>query len=135
MRPRQREVFDAIRSSIDSREQIIAFVDGPGGSGKTFLYETIVSYVRANNGIALAVASSGISAQLLPLGRTLHSRFKLPLAIRENSVCSISKQSELARLIRASKIIVWDEAPMMQRYHLEALDRSLQDLCDDERHF
>ena len=34
------------------------FIDGLGGAGKTFLYNTVLSSVRAENEIALAVASS-----------------------------------------------------------------------------
>ena len=37
------------------------FIDGPGGTGKTFLYDTLLAYVRGHGGIALAVASSGIT--------------------------------------------------------------------------
>uniref|UniRef100_A0A0L8GN26 ATP-dependent DNA helicase n=1 Tax=Octopus bimaculoides TaxID=37653 RepID=A0A0L8GN26_OCTBM len=47
------------------------------------VYETVVSAVekqiRREKQIALAVASSGITATLLPGGRTVHSAFKLPL--------------------------------------------------------
>ncbi len=46
------------------------FIDGPGGTGKTFLYDTLLAYVRGNGDIALAVASSGIAALLLEGGRT-----------------------------------------------------------------
>ena len=55
------------------------FIDGPGGTGKTFLYDTLLAHVRGNGGIALAVASSGIAALLLEGGRTAHSRFKIPV--------------------------------------------------------
>ena len=63
------------------------FVDGPGGTGKTFLYKLLLAHVRMEGHIALCVASSGIAAQLMPGGRTAHSRFKLPLTILENSSC------------------------------------------------
>ena len=64
------------------------FVDGLGGSGKTFLYNTLLSSIRADNGIALAVASSGIAALLLEGGWTAHSRFKIPVnGINDLSTC------------------------------------------------
>lgn len=37
-------------------------------------------------------------------------------------------QSQLAALIRRARLIVWDEAPMMHRYQLEALDLTLRDV-------
>ncbi len=49
------------------------FVDGPGGTGKTFLYNLILGRVRCERRIALVVASSGIAALLLDGGRTAHS--------------------------------------------------------------
>ena len=54
-----------------------------GGTGKTFLLNTILSYVRQSGEIALATASSGIAATLLKLGRTAHSRFRLPIPPRK----------------------------------------------------
>lgn len=67
------------------------FLDAPGGTGKTFLISLILAEIRSNNGIALAVASSGIAATLLDGGRTAHSVFKLPLNIQNNpnAVCNI----------------------------------------------
>ncbi|XP_052119015.1 uncharacterized protein LOC107494006 [Arachis duranensis] len=89
------------------------FLYGQGGYGKTFLWSTISCSIRSKGGIVLNVASSGISALLLLNGRTAHLRFKIPLAINENSLCSIKQGSPLARLISKAKLITWDEAPMI----------------------
>ena len=43
----------------------VFFVDGPGGTGKTFLYKGLLAQVRSQGHVALAVASSGIAALLL----------------------------------------------------------------------
>jgi CO dehydrogenase nickel-insertion accessory protein CooC1 len=55
------------------------FIDGLGGTGKTFLYRTVMANLRSRGQIVLATASSGIAATLLPGGRTTHSRFKLTI--------------------------------------------------------
>lgn len=55
------------------------FVDGPRGTGKTFLYELLLAEVRSQGDVALAVASSGLAALLLAGGRTAHSRFSIPI--------------------------------------------------------
>ncbi len=88
--------------------------------------------MRSNSHIALAVASSGIASLLLDGGRTAHSRFKIPLDLHASSTCSISKQSDAARLLRETRLIIWDEAPMMNKYAFEAVDRTLKDICDSE---
>ncbi|KAF1876597.1 hypothetical protein Lal_00021155 [Lupinus albus] len=76
--------------------------------------------------------TSGIAATLLPGGQTAHSRFKIPLNPDSSSLCSISKQSDLAKLITQASTIVWDEAPMVNRYALQVVDRTLRDIigCD-----
>ena len=45
-------------------------------------------------------ASSGIAAELLEGGRTAHSRFKIPISVNKSSMCSISIQSNEAKLIQ-----------------------------------
>ncbi|KAG5606519.1 hypothetical protein H5410_028011 [Solanum commersonii] len=51
------------------------FIDGPGGTGKSFLYRALLATVRYRGFIALATASSGVAASLLPGGRPAHSFF------------------------------------------------------------
>ncbi|XP_073120058.1 uncharacterized protein [Henckelia pumila] len=69
-------------------------------TGKTFLYRALLANIRKKNMIALATATSGVAASILPGGRTSHSRFKIPIDLHEESYCSISKQSGLAELLR-----------------------------------
>ena len=85
--------------------------------------------------IALVVASSGNAATLLAGSRMFHSRFKAPLQPDATSVCSIKGQSTLAEVIHPTKLIIWDEAPMTHHHLLEALDRTLRDLMDDDLPF
>ncbi|GJU26596.1 DNA helicase [Tanacetum coccineum] len=72
------------------------------------------STLRSEEKIVLAVASSGIASLLLPSGRTAHSRFKLPLELTEESLCRITKNSHLGKLLANTDLIIWDEAPMKQ---------------------
>ncbi|KAI5391889.1 hypothetical protein KIW84_076621 [Lathyrus oleraceus] len=91
--------------------------------------------LRSKGEIFLATASSGIAATLLPGGRTAHSRFKIPIDIQSSSICAIQKQKKIANLIRIVAAIIWDEAPMTNKNCLEALDRSLQDICSNNAPF
>ncbi|XP_060170895.1 uncharacterized protein LOC132601853 [Lycium barbarum] len=86
--------------------------------------------MRYRGFIALATASSGVAASLLPGGRTTHSRFKFPILIDGNFSCNISKQSSLVSLIRDAKLIVWDEISMAKKEIVEAFDRLLKDLME-----
>ena len=135
----QQKIFDTVMDAINGTiDQKLFFVDGPGGTGKTFLYNMILAHVRSSsglNGIAIAVASSGIAALLMNGGRTAHSRFKIPLKLTETTTLNITKQSELAELIRIAKVILWDEALMMNRFAFEAINRTFKDLMDSEELF
>jgi hypothetical protein len=51
------------------------------------------------------------------------------------SICDIHKQKDLAKLIRVAATIIWDEAPMTNRYCLEALDQSLKDILNNNAPF
>ncbi|CAN1326876.1 ATP-dependent DNA helicase PIF1 [Linum perenne] len=123
-------VHDAILAALSSIEGKLFFLYGHGGTGKTYLYNCLLSHVRSQGKIALVVASSGIAATLLPGGVTAHSRFKIPLDIDNTSTCSIKKGTALARLIRRATLIVWDEAPMVHRLSFEAVDRTICDIMD-----
>jgi hypothetical protein len=134
---RQRAVFDEVISATQQQqEKNVFFLDGPGGTGKTFLYNTILGKLRSQGKICLAVASSGIAAELLMGGRTAHSRFKIPIEnLSRESSCSISAGSNLAQLLENTTAIIWDEAPLMHKLSIEAVDRSLKDMLNNNSPF
>ncbi|XP_077223478.1 uncharacterized protein LOC143857091 [Tasmannia lanceolata] len=99
-----------------------------GGTGKTYVYRTIIARLRSEGRIVLAVASSGIAALILEGGRTAHSRFEILLNLLENSTCGIKQGTQLADLIKQASLIICDEAPMYHRHAFEAVDRSLKDI-------
>ncbi|QRW04504.1 ATP-dependent DNA helicase PIF1 [Ceratobasidium sp. AG-Ba] len=125
----QRAAFDQIYESTTQDQGQTFFLDGPAGTGKTFLYQALCYKIRSQGDIVLCVASSGIAALLLPGGRTSHSRFNIPLELHETSLCKISKGSDLAKLIRHTKLIIWDEVPMQNKFCAEAFDHTCQDIC------
>ncbi|XP_016199231.1 uncharacterized protein LOC107640198 [Arachis ipaensis] len=71
---------------------------------------------------------SEITSLLLPGGRTAHSRFSIPVTITDESTCNIKYGSLKAELLIQSSLIIWDEAPMLNKMCFEALDRMLMDL-------
>ena len=98
-------------------------------SGKTFLYETLIHYVRSKGKIALACAIAGIAGTLLPGGTTAHSLFGLPLEMTKyDAVSSIKAQEGRAEVLRRAAIILWDEASMIPYGALDCVDRLLRDL-------
>ncbi|XP_072025234.1 ATP-dependent DNA helicase pif1-like [Amphiura filiformis] len=131
----QREVYDTVITSVDSEQGLLISLDASGGTGKTFVLSTILAHVRSKKGVALATATSGIAATLLPKGRTLHSRLKVPINITEESTCNITPRCATAELIRRCKLLVIDEVSMADRRILEAVNRSMQDIRKNKRTF
>ena len=137
----QRALFDVVVDALEggpgswvsrNRQSNTFFVDSPGGCGKTYIFNLLLEVARRDGRVALAVASSGIAALLLDGGKTAHSQLKIPVNIHADSLCNVSASSELAELLRATELIVWDEAPMMHKHCFEAVDRTLRDLtCRD----
>lgn len=131
----QKKILDTIYLAVESGNGGLFFIDGPGGTGKTFVENLLLNRVRANRQIALAVASSGIAAILLDHGRTSHSRFRIPIDIQPESVCPVPAQSDLAELLRSTSLIIWDEVSAQNRYCFEAVDRTLRDLRKSDQRF
>ena len=131
----QRSAFDLIHQAVQSHSGQCFFLHGPGGTGKTFVYNTLCHYLRGQGKVVVCVASSGIAALLLKGGRTAHFTFKIPIDIHESSFCSIRKNSDLADLIRQTDLIIWDEAPMQHRHIHDAVSRTFKDICNSEAAF
>ena len=119
----QRIARDVIIDAYEVGNHGVFFIDGPGSTDKTYLENIILQSVRSKNDIALAVASPWIIALLLDKGWTAHSRFKIPLQLTSTSQCAMTRQSDLAKLLQRTKLILWDEAPMMHKMAFETLDQ------------
>ncbi|XP_057451809.1 uncharacterized protein LOC130743584 [Lotus japonicus] len=131
----QSKVYKQIMSSVLSDDGGFYFLYGFGGSGKTFVWNTLSSGLRSQGLIVLNVASSGIASLLLPGGRTAHSRLSIPISINDISTCNIKQGSQKAELLQKASLIIWDEAPMLNKHCFEALDRTLNDLMKTRLNF
>lgn len=124
----QKRIVDQVLYAVRNKTHESFFVDGPGGSGKTFLYTTLCQILRGENKVVLPVAWTGIAANLLPGGRTAHSTFKLPVPVVETSVSSMRPSSKDADVLRKADLIIWDEVSMVPKDALAVVDRLLRDI-------
>lgn len=90
----------------------------------------LLAKVGSDHGIALAVASYGITPKLLMGTKMAHTTFTLLLNLihAETLLCSISKQSMIGQVL-----IVWDESNMVHKRCFEALSITLKDIREDSR--
>jgi hypothetical protein len=124
----QHSAYESILNVMINKEGKLFFVYGSGGTDKTFVWTMLLSYLRGQGKIILAVASSRIASLLLLGGRTAHSRFKIPIDLHDESTCNITQQMKVAKLLCKADLIIWDEAPMMHCWTFEVVDRTLRDL-------
>ncbi len=92
----QRTAFDQIMASINDDDNIhprLYCLYGPGGTGKTFLYNTIITVLQGQGKHVIAVASTRIASTLLIAGATYHSQFKLYPPITETTRSKIEEGS------------------------------------------
>ena len=78
--PNQKEAADEILRALRNATRGYFFIDGPGGSGKTYLYNALYGIAIGEHHRRQCVAWTGIAANLLPGGRTVNSVFKLNMA-------------------------------------------------------
>ena len=88
MTEEQKEIFEMVMDCVTRSLPLQMFIDARGGCGKTFTLEAILAAVRSSEhggAVALAMATTGLAANLLPLGRTFHSRLKVGLFIMKKA--------------------------------------------------
>ena len=111
----QKHAYNSILNRIFSNKHGAFFIDGPRGTGKTYLYTALLATLRSKQYITLATATSSVAASNMPVARTAHSCFKLPSVV-----------------LKAAKLIIWDEASMAKRQAIELVNKMLKDImeCD-----
>jgi len=131
----QKGVIEELKPCFEKGVQKCLYIDGPGGTGKSFTLQTIYHFARANGKKVCNMAFSGIAASVLKKGRTLHNTFKLPLDINADSYSGLSDKGIEAEEIKAFDLFVWDEAPMASKYVLKMIDRKLRELMKVNKPF
>eukprot|EP00794_Sanderia_malayensis_P002203 gene2203-biopygen1972 len=136
LNPEQLQVHNTIVQAIETQSpDNCFFLDGPAGTGKTFLYNTLVHNLQASGHKVKCVAYSGIAATLLIHGRTAHSTFQIPIPLLDDSTCNIKAQSLRAQQLRDTMLFIWDESSMIPATALKAVDRLLRDITKVDRPF
>jgi len=117
----QWSAFLSILKSIKNNDRKTFFIDGYGGTGKTYLYQTLCHVVCTRHIIIICVASTGLACLLLPGGQTGHSMFKIPIEnLDADSICNITKESLCAQLLKITAAAIYDECLMTHRHSYEA---------------
>uniref|UniRef100_A0ABD2WRH7 ATP-dependent DNA helicase n=1 Tax=Trichogramma kaykai TaxID=54128 RepID=A0ABD2WRH7_9HYME len=109
-------IIDSTQSNYDGNNCF--YINGPGGSGKTFIYTTIYKLLTSKGIGVCSMAFTGIAALLLPNGKTVHKTFGLPVPLFSDSSSNIKAQSKQGIYLKETQVFIWDEAPMAPRWRL-----------------
>nr|GEY82872.1 hypothetical protein [Tanacetum cinerariifolium] len=81
----QKVAYDNIMRHVDEDCPGVFFIDGPCGTGKTFLYKALLAEVRSRGLIGLAAACLGVAANNMP-GATMAKRQAVEAISREEKI-------------------------------------------------
>jgi hypothetical protein len=124
----QGKAFKNVEDCLRTGKQCMVFIDGPAGTGKTYLLNTLITLFKSCALAPVVVASSGVAAMLLIEGTTAHSGLRIPVTVHSDSTCSWGPRSTLAAVLKTASVLVWDEISMSHRHCVEAVNQSLQEL-------
>ena len=92
----QRKIFEV----IIGQKHTFYFIDGPRGTGKTFLYETLIHYFIMQEKNITSMTWTGIAAILLPQGKTTNKTFRWPLNINDLETPILNTESDKKNYVK-----------------------------------
>lgn len=103
------------------------FLTGPAGSGKTFLLNEYIKYLKDNRVKAGVTASTGIAATHMN-GVTIHSWSGMGIKndMTESDLKKILKKSYLRKRFRNTGVLIIDEISMINSLQFDLLNRICQ---------
>ncbi|HLD70524.1 MAG TPA: PIF1 family DEAD/DEAH box helicase [Negativicutes bacterium] len=103
------------------------FLTGAPGSGKTFLLNKYIEYLRKNGKRVAVTASTGIAATHMG-GTTIHSWSGLGIRekISDSEIRGLLKKPYLRKNIKITEVLLIDEISMLKPGQFEAVDRICQ---------
>uniref|UniRef100_A0A183C069 ATP-dependent DNA helicase n=1 Tax=Globodera pallida TaxID=36090 RepID=A0A183C069_GLOPA len=142
---KQRNFLDAVCASVLRRRHAtleptkqLFMLTGDGGTGKTFAYNALIARLKSTMACRLlATASTGIAAQLLFEGATLHSKLRVPIDIDDDTMPMLDYESDPAKLLRALELLIIDEISIADKNVINYVDKLLRsiDVANHEKPF
>ncbi|KAL3092867.1 hypothetical protein niasHT_030056 [Heterodera trifolii] len=142
----QQKLIDDVHAALEHVQQVIDgqcpdflpdiqrffMVTGEGGAGKTFTYNKIIAHAKSAGINFLPMASTGIAAELLYEGQTVHKRLCRLKQVDYSISPNVDNESNFANMLRNIHGILIDEISMQHRDVLEFVDRLLRSVATQQ---
>lgn len=127
---RQKEALEILKTG----ESI--FLTGPAGSGKTYLLNEYVGFLKENKIGAAITASTGIAAAHIG-GRTIHSWCGMGIHERlsDSQTAGLRENERVAYRVLSASVLIIDEISMLNASRLELVNNICQVIRQDLRPF
>ncbi|MSU54360.1 MAG: helicase, partial [Candidatus Staskawiczbacteria bacterium] len=118
---KQNEALDILKMGQN------VFLTGSPGSGKTFLLNQYIEYLKQHQKNVAVTASTGIAATHMN-GITIHSWSGLGIkeTITDPEIRRLMTRKYLLKRIRAARVLIIDEVSMLKATQFDALDKICQ---------
>ena len=112
------------------------FITGPAGSGKTYVVNQYIRYLKDHDVPIGITASTGIAATHMG-GVTIHSWAGIGIKDRlhEHDLHEISEKSNVKKKIEAAKVLFIDEVSMLHHFRLDMVDKVLKHIKKSDAPF
>jgi ATP-dependent exoDNAse (exonuclease V) alpha subunit len=112
------------------------FITGPAGSGKTFVVNEYIKYLRQHKIPVGITASTGIAATHMG-GVTIHSWSGIGVRddLAESDIEDIAEKSYIRNRIEETKVLIIDEVSMLHHFRLNLVERVLRFIKKNEDPF
>lgn len=114
----QKEALDILKLGYN------VFLTGPAGSGKTYLLNQYIDYLKANKIPVGITASTGIAATHMG-GVTIHSWAGIGIkdTLNDKDIADIVKKPYLRKRILRTRVLIIDEISMLHAHRLDLVDK------------
>ena len=112
------------------------FLTGAAGSGKTYLLNKYIKYLKKHNVVVGITASTGIAATHMN-GKTIHSWAHIGIKdeLTPSDLAQISNREDYRTKILNTKVLIIDEISMLHDFRLDMVNRVLQKIHQNELAF
>ncbi len=100
------------------------FVTGPAGSGKTYVINEYIKYLREHNIPVGITASTGIAATHMG-GMTIHSWSGMGIkdTMDTHDMAELAEKSQYSKRFKETQVLIIDEVSMLHHYRFDLLDK------------